>query len=71
MNDVWYADAIIFGEKTCTSCGKVFPACTSYFTKDNREADGLTHQCRACRQNDNAMAKDRARKKRYREGARA
>ena len=71
MNDVWYADAIIFGEKTCTHCGRVLPACSSYFASDKHQASGITAQCRDCRQNDNAMAKDRQRKRRYREAAKA
>jgi len=44
MMPVWEPDYIIFGTKTCSCCGAVLPACTSYFTKDNRKSDGMTLQ---------------------------
>ena len=69
--NVWEVDFIIFGARRCSTCGDYLPACTSYFTKDNRSASGMTSNCRDCRQNEDAMAKDRERKKRYREAARA
>lgn len=35
--------------KTCTKCGKSFPATTEFFHKHPKSADGLKPRCKACR----------------------
>jgi len=35
-------------EKTCTKCGKPYPATTEYFHKNNSYADGLRRECKIC-----------------------
>ena len=42
-------DLMLFGEKTCTACGHGFPANTEHFSPDNAAVDGLTSQCKVCR----------------------
>jgi len=39
----------IFGERTCTVCGRSWPANTQYFGIDVTKRDGLTSACRECR----------------------
>jgi hypothetical protein len=49
MPAVWPPDYLLFGSKVCTVCGRELPACTSYFAGDRSHEDGLTSQCRDCR----------------------
>jgi hypothetical protein len=44
-----HTDFLLFGERTCSSCGKTLPACSDFFAVDKHRADGLTSACRACR----------------------
>lgn len=36
-------------EKRCSKCHQVFPATPDYFTRSRHVADGLYHQCKACK----------------------
>lgn len=50
MPEPWPPDYLLFGAKTCTGpCGRTLPACTSHFVPDRTQADGMSHQCRDCR----------------------
>ena len=46
--DERFIDAILFGEKRCPECGRTLPRSRPYFSPD-RTHDGLTWNCRDCR----------------------
>jgi len=48
--DVEWTDFLLFGRKTCRTCGVTKPACTSYFNADADNIDGMKATCKACRQ---------------------
>lgn len=35
--------------RTCTKCGKIFPATTEFFHRDKKNKDGICTMCKACR----------------------
>lgn len=49
MPEPWPPDYLLFGEKSCTACGRTLPACSSHFVPDGSQRDGLSCRCRDCR----------------------
>jgi len=48
-DDAIDVDCIIFGERTCTQCGRTLPANTEHFHRDQtREYGGLRAWCVEC-----------------------
>jgi hypothetical protein len=41
-------DFMLFGPRTCTTCGAVYPANTEHFGRDATRSDGLKSSCKAC-----------------------
>lgn len=44
-----WVDFLIFGEKTCPSCGRSRPKNAEHFHHDDKNRDGLTRECKKCR----------------------
>lgn len=79
FNDDWlYADdavavgLILFKAQTCRACGRRLPACTDYFTRDERVTtdDKLKPTCKRCTRA-RYRESDRKRKQRDRDAAKA
>lgn len=49
-------------EKTCSNCGKVYPATSEYFGKDKARKNGLQSWCKECKKNEGKIRhmKDKA-----------
>lgn len=47
--DEAFVDGLIFGEKTCQTCGAVWPRTAQYWTPNDTNADGYMVDCRPCR----------------------
>lgn len=47
--DEAFVDGLIFGEKTCQTCGAVLPATQRYWTPNDTNADGFMSVCKTCR----------------------
>lgn len=39
----------LFGARTCQTCGRTLPKNADFFNHDKSRRDGLTLQCRECR----------------------
>ena len=57
----------LFGAKVCCGCGEEFAANTDYFVQDAQCRDGLTYDCRNCR---NECSRESATRNRERRTAR-
>ena len=49
MPEPWPPDFLLFGEKICDTCGRVLPRCATHFGLDASRGDGLSNNCRDCR----------------------
>jgi hypothetical protein len=48
-DDDYDVDCIIFGEKTCDTCGKTKPRNHEHFHRDADRPDGFSSRCSVCR----------------------
>lgn len=46
--DAEFTDALLFGTKACSTCGRKLPKCSPYYTPDARYEDGLRSECHNC-----------------------
>jgi len=53
--DAEFTDALLFGEKVCSSCGRKRPKCSPHFAQDASKDDGLKSQCSDCRYEQNRV----------------
>jgi hypothetical protein len=47
--DPTFTDALLFGWRTCSKCGREWPACRTYFKPDYRDPGGVGTVCKLCR----------------------
>jgi hypothetical protein len=67
--DPTFTDALIFGLRTCSKCGRDYPACRTYFKPSYRDPAGIGCVCKTCR--GEREAERYATEPEYREGKKA